>query len=243
MPVRVWSTISPFSRERLQTYPAHSRLSKQASESPVELAKAESLSPGAAPPAPALSETALIQAAQRKDPDAFEQLVRLYDRSVLRVTMNVLRSPEDARDAYQEAFLKAYRKLDSFRFQCSFHTWLYRIATNVCLDQLRRKGVRKEYGVDDRDENAAPNPLQLASDARPEANPDRALAGSELGRRIEGAMEALSPKERVVFELRHYEGLRLRAVGEMVGISEEAAKNCLFRATRKLRAQLEDVRS
>src|ERR1700754_3056546 len=89
----------------------------------------------------------LIRAAQRGDQDAFEQLVRAYDQSVLRLAMNLLRSPEDARDVYQEAFLRVYRNLHSFRFDCSFHTWLYRIATNLCLDQLRKRKVRKEEPV------------------------------------------------------------------------------------------------
>ena len=86
----------------------------------------------------------LIRAAQAGDQDAFEQLVRTYDQSVLRLAMNLLRSPEDARDVYQEAFLRVYRNLHSFRFDCSFHTWLYRIVTNICLDQLRKRKVRKE---------------------------------------------------------------------------------------------------
>jgi RNA polymerase sigma-70 factor (ECF subfamily) len=68
------------------------------------------------------------------------------------------------------------------------------------------------------------------------------LEGRRLNKRIREAMEDLSPKEKVVFEMRHYEGLRLRAIGDVMGISEEAAKNCLFRATRKLRAALADVR-
>src|SRR5215212_6947919 len=86
----------------------------------------------------------LIRAAQRGDQEAFEQLVRTYDQSVLRLAMNLLRSPEDARDVYQEAFLRVYRNLHTFRFDCSFHTWLYRIVTNICLDHLRRRKVRKE---------------------------------------------------------------------------------------------------
>src|ERR1700720_2138528 len=86
----------------------------------------------------------LIRAAQQGDQDAFEQLVRTYDQSVLRLAMNLLRSPEDARDVYQEAFLRVYRNLDKFRFDCSFHTWLYRIVTNLCLDQMRRRKVRRE---------------------------------------------------------------------------------------------------
>src|SRR6476659_9808428 len=86
----------------------------------------------------------LIRAAQRGDQDAFEQLVRAYDQSVLRLALNLLRSPEDARDVYQEAFLRVYRNIHTFRFDCSFHTWLYRIVTNICLDHLRKRKVRRE---------------------------------------------------------------------------------------------------
>src|SRR6476469_8166528 len=93
---------------------------------------------------PRLDEFSLIRAVQNGDQDAFEQLVRAYDHSVLRLAVNLLRSPEDAQDVYQEAFLRVYRNLKSFRFDCSFHTWLYRIVTNLCLDQLRKRKVRKE---------------------------------------------------------------------------------------------------
>src|SRR6202521_3661216 len=91
-----------------------------------------------------LYKAAVIRAVQRGDQDAFGQLVRAYDQSVLRLAMNLLRSPEDARDVYQEAFLRVFRNLHSFRFDCSFHTWLYRIVTNLCLDQMRKRKVRRE---------------------------------------------------------------------------------------------------
>ena len=195
--------------------------------------------PGAAP----FSEAALIRAAQQRDHDAFEQLVRLHDRSVLRLAMNLLRSEEDARDAYQEAFLRVYRRLDTFNFQSSFHTWLYRIVTNVCLDTLRRKSVRKEQTVRDDFENQGPSIFEKAPDDRAGSDPDRVLTGQQLAASIDLAMQDLSPKERVVFEMKHYEGLRLRVIGEMLSMSEEAAKNCLFRATRKLRKALKDVES
>src|SRR5690242_1702809 len=94
--------------------------------------------------APRIDESTLIRAVQGGDQDAFEQLVRAYDHSVLRLALNLLRSQEDAQDVYQEAFLRVYKNIHSFRFDCSFHTWLYRIVTNICLDQLRKKKVRKE---------------------------------------------------------------------------------------------------
>src|ERR1700756_1848374 len=94
--------------------------------------------------APISDEAGLIRAAQKGDQDAFERLVRTYDQSVLRLAGNLLRSPDEARGVYQEVFLKGFRNLHLFRFDCSFHTWIYRIATNVCLDHLRRRKVRKE---------------------------------------------------------------------------------------------------
>ncbi len=93
---------------------------------------------------PKLEERALVADAQAGNRAAFEELVRRYDRDVLRLALNLMKRPEDARDVYQEAFLKVYRNLHRFRFECSFYTWLYRIVTNVCLDQLRRRQSRPE---------------------------------------------------------------------------------------------------
>ncbi len=182
----------------------------------------------------------LIRAAQQGDQDAFAQLVRLYDQSVLRLAMNLLRSPEDARDVYQEAFLRVYRNLDTFRFDCSFHTWLYRIVTNICLDHLRRRKVRKEEPSVVETSQGPVDRMEVVPEEGPAANPERSLWNRQLRERIEGALGGLTPRERMVFELRHYQGLRLRNIGEMLGTSEEAAKNCLFRATQKMRAGLGD---
>jgi RNA polymerase sigma-70 factor (ECF subfamily) len=182
----------------------------------------------------------LIRAAQNGDHGAFEQLVRTYDQSVLRLAMNLLGSPEDARDVYQEAFLRVYRNLHTFRFDCSFHTWLYRIVTNICLDQLRKRKVRKE---DSAVVETAEGPLDRMDSFAEEAahaDPERSMWNQQLRMRIEGALRDLTPRERMVFELRHYQGLRLRNIGEMLGATEEAAKNCLFRATRKMRSELGD---
>src|SRR3981189_2051499 len=91
---------------------------------------------------PQLDERCLVAEAQAGSRAAFEELVRRYDRDVLRLALNLMKRPEDARDVYQEAFLKVYRNLHRFRFECSFYTWLYRIVTNVCLDHLRRRQAR-----------------------------------------------------------------------------------------------------
>jgi RNA polymerase sigma-70 factor (ECF subfamily) len=193
----------------------------------------------AAPLDATLDENSLIRAAQRGDQDAFERLVREYDRNVLRLAMNLLHSPDEARDVYQEAFLKVFKNLGSFRFDCSFHTWLYRIVTNVCFDHLRRRKVRKEESTVIETPDGLVDQASHVVEEGSFGNPERRAWNRELSAKITSALEELTPRERTVFELRHYEGLRLRAIGEILGTTEEAAKNCLFRATQKMRASLE----
>jgi RNA polymerase sigma-70 factor (ECF subfamily) len=194
----------------------------------------------------AAEERALIERAQGGEREAFEELVHRYDRDVLRIALNILHRPEDARDVYQEAFLKIYKNLPRFRFECSFYTWTYRIVTNVCLDHLRRRSSRPEDQSPDLGSNRNGDPIagdffdrQQAAEAS--SDPERRMQGLEIGRRISSALGQLTPRERMVFEMKHYQGLKLRAIGDALGTTEETVKNSLFRATRKLRAQLEGL--
>lgn len=188
-----------------------------------------------------MDEAALIRAAQAGDHDAFERLVRNYDQSVLKLATNLLRSPDDAYDIYQEAFLRVYKNINSFRFDCSFHTWLYRIVTNLCLDQLRkRKGHKTESSIIDTPEGTIDR-LESTPETRPHSDPQRSLLSAEIKNKIEATLSGMSARERMVFEMRHYQGMRLRAIGDVLGTSEEAAKNCLFRATQKMRTALGDL--
>lgn len=190
-----------------------------------------------------LDDPALIARAQAGDRAAFEVLVHRYDRDVLRLVLRVVRSPEDARDVYQESFLRIYRNLHRFRLESGFYTWLYRVVTNVCLDHLRRRRSRPEdqapalAAFDARQAQAA-DFFESRQDTQ--ANPERLLLGQEIGQRIDAAVAQLSPRERMIFEMKHYQGLKLRAIGEALGTSEETVKNSLFRATRKLREQLQE---
>ena len=206
-----------------------------------------SLAPSGSSALSAADDRTLIERAQAGNRAAFEVLVQRYDRQVLRLALNVLGGAEDARDVYQEAFLKIYRNLHRFRFECAFYTWIYRLVTNVCLDHLRRRHSHPEE---------QPPVLRAASseehrdgdffDHQPgtgvHSDPERQVLGHEIGRQVEAALQALSPRERMVFEMRHYQGMKLRAIAEALGTTEETAKNSLFRATRKLRTELEGLR-
>lgn len=188
-----------------------------------------------------VDDASLIRAAQRGDAEAFEKLVHAHDEGVLRLAMNLLRSPEDARDVYQEAFLRVYRNLHHFRFDCSFHTWLYRIVTNLCLDQLRKRKVRREESTVTAGDDGRRDRVDGMMERRADNDPQRRLLSLEIHGRILSILDEMTPRERMVFELRHYEGMRLRAIGDVLGTTEEAAKNCLFRATQKLRVALGDL--
>jgi RNA polymerase sigma-70 factor (ECF subfamily) len=153
---------------------------------------------------------------------------------------NVLHSEEDARDVYQEAFLRVYRNLSKFRFDCSFSTWLYRIVANLCLDQIRRRKVRKEESSSVDTHDGEVDRFQFVPEARADVDPQRQLMSAEVKSRVQEVLEQLTPRERIVFEMRHFQGMRLRAIGEALHVTEEAAKNCLFRATQKMRAALGD---
>ena len=190
-----------------------------------------------------IDDTMLIREAQRGNRVAFEELVRQYDRAVLRLAVHLTGSQEDAQDIYQEAFLRAYINLESFRFECTFYTWIYRIVTNLCLDHLRKVRNRNRdlttTVFPDGEEEAV---LDRVPDDRPGASPERSLAGRELRDTILRALRRLSPRERTVFELKHYHGLRLRTVAGILNTTEGTIKNTLFRATHKLRTELATAR-
>src|SRR5437899_7557898 len=158
-----------------------------------------------------IDDTMLVREAQRGSRAAFEELVRNYDQAVLRLALHLTGSEHEAQDIYQDAFLKAYKNVGNFRFECSFYTWIYRIVTNLCLDHLRKKQVRKEDAPVALDaEGGQYDVLEQVPDGRASSNPEHDLMRRELGSRINRALERLSPRERMVFELKHYHGLKLR---------------------------------
>jgi RNA polymerase sigma-70 factor, ECF subfamily len=186
-----------------------------------------------------IHDCCLVREVQGGNQAAFQQLVHAYDQAVLRLAFRITGSQSDAQDIYQEAFLKAYNKLDGFRFECSFSTWIYRIVTQVCLDYLRKNRNRRENSaikgnVADEEYDS----LHQVSDNRPTNNPEQQR---ERTAHIVCALQSLTPRERMVFDLKHFQGLKLRTVSEILNTSEQSIKTSLFRATEKLRFQLAGV--
>jgi RNA polymerase sigma-70 factor (ECF subfamily) len=184
----------------------------------------------------------LIREVQGGNQAAFEQLVHAHDQAVLRLALRITGLQSDAQDIYQEAFLKVYKKLGGFRFECSFSTWIYRIVTNLCLDHLRKNRNRRENSaIEVNVEGEEYGLLNQPSDDRPANNPERRLLNRELSAHILCAFQRLTPRERMAFELKHFHGLRLRTVGQILNTSEASVKTSLFRAAQQLRFQLDGL--
>jgi len=186
------------------------------------------------------SDNELISRAQHGEVVAFEQLVHRYDRNVLAIAYRYTRNTEDAQDIYQEVFLRVYRGLSGFRFESMFSTWLYRVVTNVCLSHKRKHKKMNQVPLEETFEDR--ETVRAASGtAAYGKTPDKLYRNVEISDHVNSALEALTAKQRLVFVLKHYEGLKLREIADMMECAEGTVKKYLFLATQKLRDQLRHV--
>jgi RNA polymerase sigma-70 factor (ECF subfamily) len=185
-----------------------------------------------------LDERELILEAQKGDGPAFEELVHRYDRKVLKLAVSYTNDEEDAKDVYQEVFIRVFRALPGFRFESRFSTWLYRIVVNVCISHKTRAQNREFESLDFEDEDGESRSLDPASNELP--SDQKALSG-EISRHVRTALGVLSPQQRLVFTLRHYEGYKLKEIAALMNCAEGTVKKYLFTATERLRRQLRPV--
>lgn len=168
----------------------------------------------------------LVRAAAKGRTEAFEELVRLHEKKVYALTLRMCGNPEDARDAAQEAFLSAWRGLPSFRGEAGFSTWLYRLASNAAIDQLRRNRRQREEDSLDAGEMDAP-------DQSP--GPQEAAEGSELQRAVADGLASLSEDHRRILLLREYQELSYDEIAQTLDMDLGTVKSRISRARRALR--------
>jgi RNA polymerase sigma-70 factor, ECF subfamily len=182
----------------------------------------------------------LILRAQQGDAMAFEQLVFRHDRKVLSLAAQYVTSAEDAKDIYQEVFLRVFRGLKKFQFRSEFSTWLHRVTVNVCLTHRSRQKHRTHFVPlhNDPDNEDPHGALQPQAEETPA---DQQAHDAEISSLVQSAMEKLSPKQRMVFTLRHYEGHKLKEIAGMMNCTEGTVKRYLFSATRKMRNELKGI--
>ncbi len=182
------------------------------------------------------SDADLILGARNGDMDAFEELVQRYDRHILSLAFSYARNSDDAKDIYQETLIRAYRSIEKFEMRSEFSTWLYRITTNVCLSfKSREKGRASIFAGRSLPVDRADGSTEPASSETTEG----AFLRAELGREIENALESLSPMQRLVFTMKHYEGYKLREIASITNCSLGTIKRYLYEAVRRLQRELE----
>jgi RNA polymerase sigma-70 factor, ECF subfamily len=178
----------------------------------------------------------LVRATQNGNVSAFEQLVKRYDRRLLRIAQHITHNLEDAQDVVQEAFLKAFQHLDQFRGESKFSTWLIRITINQSFMKLRKQGTAREVSLDrdfEADEDMLPTEVV---DWAP--NPEQLYGASELRDILVEALQELRPSLRPVFVLRDIEGLSIEQTAEVLNLSRATVKARLWRARLQLREWL-----
>jgi RNA polymerase sigma-70 factor (ECF subfamily) len=180
-------------------------------------------------------EHQLVAAAKQGDTSAFEELVNRYESKIFRLTWNITGNREDAEDAMQDAFLKAYSHLQGFQGDSRFYTWLVRIAANEALMRLRKRRPN-QVSLDEPIEGDTDLMSRELEDWRP--SPEQRYAQSEMQNILAGVIEKLEPEYRIVLVLRDVEELSTQETADALGISVTAVKSRLLRARLKLREKL-----
>jgi len=174
--------------------------------------------------------------------ESFRVLVDRHGRKVFGLAYRMTGNEHDADEVVQETFLRCYKRLDSFESRSTFSTWLYRIASNCALDLLAKRKQDKTHIVENDAREDDGNPEERTLDyASPQPGPERMLLSSELRQRVAGAMKRLTDVERTAFVLRHFEGRSIAEIGAVLKVREEAVKNTIFRAVKKMRTELEPL--
>lgn len=176
-------------------------------------------------------ERAVIDRVLDGETEQFEKLVRAHEKGVYNLALRMLGHEQDALDASQEAFFRAYRSLDRFRGDSKFSVWLYRVTGNVCLDMLRKAGRRRESSLTDEEGGDLPLPDERS-------DPQRELEKKELRRAVQRNLTKLEPGFRQALVLRDVNGLTYDEIAQVTGLEAGTVKSRIFRARRKLAALL-----
>jgi RNA polymerase sigma factor, sigma-70 family len=185
------------------------------------------------------TDTQLILSVQQGDASAFEELVCRYDRQVLNIAKSFRNSEDDAKDIYQEVFIRVFRGIKDFQFKSEFSTWLFRITTNVCISYQNRK--RDMDSLDKPVGNYDEEGLTLGDFLTSGDRTDEQTLSSEIQDFVSLALEKLSPQQKMVFTLKYYEDYKIKDIAKMMQCSEGSVKRYLFNASNKMREKLKNI--
>jgi len=183
-----------------------------------------------------IEERELIERAQNGETGAFRELVERNKKNVYYLALDLTGNHHDAEDLSQEVFIKAYHNIKEFRSDAKLSSWLYRITVNTNINQYRKKSFRARKFQESIDEL---KPSQELSTGRDEPkSPEQSAEAGLIQKHITNALQRLTPKERSMFVLRHYNDLPLKEIAEIHGVKEGTVKSMLFRTIQKLQKEL-----
>jgi RNA polymerase sigma-70 factor (ECF subfamily) len=186
------------------------------------------------------NETHLVERVCAGDVYAFQEIVERYKKKVYYIAYDIVSDHHEAEDVSQEVFIKMYRALDRFRKDAKMSSWLYQITVNTAIDSLRRKKSKPRINVEDIERvGVRDHALESAS---PDANPERRAIASLMQEHIDQALHKITPQERAVFVMRHYNEFKIREIADVLEVSSGTVKSLLFRALKKLRKELSSSR-
>jgi RNA polymerase sigma-70 factor, ECF subfamily len=185
-------------------------------------------------------ENQYIHRCQQGDPQAFEEILKLYEKKVYNLTYRMMGNHEDANDLAQEAFIRVYQSIDQFRGDARFSTWLYRIATNVCLDELRKRSRRQAESLDEpvlTQDGSVMREIPDWSD-----NPEEALNRREIQTMVQTGIQSLPEEQKIALILRDLQGHTYEEIAEMLDISLGTVKSRINRGRMALKGIFEKDR-
>ena len=183
-----------------------------------------------------LDEQVLVDRISRGDNTAFQEFVERYKKKIYYVAYDITGDHDDAEDVSQEVFIKVLRSLRTFRRNAKISSWLYQISVNASIDLLRKKSSKPEKLMDDIERVDIRENLPVSSTHA--QNPEQSAEDFIIQNHISEALQKVSPKERSVFVMRHYNELKIREIAEILSVSPGTVKALFYRATRKLRKEL-----
>jgi RNA polymerase sigma-70 factor, ECF subfamily len=188
---------------------------------------------------PGVDEARLIREVRAGHAEAFEYFVRQYQPKITRVAYRLLKDLGEADCAAQESLLRAWQNLDDFREGSTFETWLTRICINWCKDRLKRRRVVLYFHQAPAESDGETGPRDTTPHGDP--SPERRAHSREIRERLRDAIETLSPRQKTVFTLKHFEELSIPEIAELTGLDSGTVKSHLFRAAHKVRESLRDL--
>jgi RNA polymerase sigma-70 factor (ECF subfamily) len=186
-----------------------------------------------------ITDAAAVERTLAGEREAYRVLVERHSNYVYRLAFRMTGNPHDAEEVVQEAFLRAYQKLEQFAGNANFATWVYRIAANYAIDRLRQRkteDARREAPARPTEGGTEVDPLSRIKDSAP--SPERLAGNAQMAERMKEALQALTPAERTAIVMRHWDGCGIEEIAAALKSNTSAAKNTVFRAVQKLRLAL-----